>query len=477
MRVVEVEKQVTTRTAPAQAFAPPLPVAPAPALAVAEARESEVASVDVQLVSQRRIIVRTVDMSLVVLDVAATLDAISELANGLGGWVVSSDRSRTHSGSISIRVPSDDLESAVLDLRALAKEVERELTTSKDVTDEYVDLNSRLTNQQATEGALLKLLERAENVEAALDVQRELTRVQEEIERIQGRVKFLEETSAFSLLSIHLELAPLDMPVDAGEDQTVSVHNPARFRATFEPPEGVEDFSFTWDFGDGSRPETSNRTAPTEEEGKRVTATMTHSYSDVKDSPYIVEIKMTGTGDAGIAEGEDTLIVKVTELPTVQVFAGESQVVDEGEEVNFSGSFTRSDELMQVNYKWDFGDGSAPETGNVPTGVTKVDSTHTYTDHRPFPYTATLTIAAQSEAGEVETASQLQVLVRERPAWTVAGWDPEDTGRTAVRTLSAVGKGGVAAAIWVGILSPLWLIGGGAALLVRRRLRSRRQAA
>jgi hypothetical protein len=421
-------------------------------------------------------------MTLVVVNVAASLDTIVDLARGFDGWVVSSDRSRIHSGFISIRVPSDDLDMAILALRALAKEVEREVTNSRDVTDEYLDLNSRLTNQTATEGALLKLLERAETVVAALDVQRELSRVQEEIERIQGRIKFLEETSAFSLLSIALELAPSEMPVDAGEDQTVSVQNvqirgrfePARFRATFEPPEGIEDFTFTWDFGDGSEPVTSHRTAPAAEEGKRVTATITHFYSEVKDSPYIVEIEMRGTGDTGVSEGEDTLIVTVTELPTVQVFAGEGQIVDEDDVVSFSGSFTRPDELTSVSYKWDFGDGSAPDTGDVPEGVTTVESTHTYADHRPVPFTATLTVTAQSEAGEVETASQLFVIVNERPAWTVAGWDPGDTGRTAVRTMSRVGQGAVTGAIWLGILSPLWLVGGGAALLIWRRTRGRK---
>lgn len=468
------------QAAPEPAFAP-APSAISSGRAIGIVQESEDSAVAAQLVSQRRIIVRTVDMSLVVLDVAASLDAISDLAKGFDGWVVSSDRSRTHSGFISIRVPSDDLDAAILELRAMAKEVEREVTTSRDVTDEYVDLNSRLTNQQATEGALLKLLERAETVEAALDVQRELSRVQEEIERIQGRIKFLEETSAFSLISIVLELAPIEMPVDAGEDQTVSVQNieirgrfePARFRATFEPPEEIEDFTFTWDFGDGSEPVTSNRTAPTGEEGKRVTATMTHFYSDVKDSPYIVEIEMRGTGDAGVAEGDDTLIVTVTELPIVQVFAGERQTVDEDEEVKFSGSFTRPNELTSVSYKWDFGDGSAPDTGDVPDGVTTVESTHAYANHRPLAFTATLTITAQSDAGEVETASELQVAVLERPAWTVAGWEPGETGRTAVRTLSWMGQGLVTGAIWAGIFSPLWLVGGGAALLIWRRARRR----
>ena len=244
-------------------------------------------------VAQRRIIVRTADMALVVDDVSRTIDDVSTLAESMGGWVVSSDRSTRHSGFVSVRVPADSLEETIDDLRELAVEVQSEVTTSKDVTDEYVDTTARLTNQQATQNALIRLLERAEKVEDALKVQNELTRVQEEIERLQGRIKFLEQTSAFSLVNVRLSLASVDMGVDAGADRTVSVGRVARFRATFEPPEGMEEFNYTWDFGDGNRI-TETRTAPTVDEGKRVTATVTHVYGDDRDSPFIVGIEITG---------------------------------------------------------------------------------------------------------------------------------------------------------------------------------------
>lgn len=486
----------------APAPAPAAPAAPAPAAASIARNESSVftqitkqvirelsvesvekevdvvtqattAGTEAQVVSQRRIIIRTVDMLLVVPDVAASLDEISDLAKRFEGWVVSSDRSLTHRGSISIRIPSDKLDEVILLLRGLAEEVESEVSTSRDVTDEYVDLQSRLTNQRATEGALLKLLDRAETVEEALNVQRELTRVQEEIERMLGRIKFLEETSAFSLITVQLKLAPSEMPVDAGDDQTVSTRIPARFRATFEPPEGIDDFGFTWDFGDGTEPVFSSRTAPTTEDGKRVTATITHFYSDVKNSPYIVEIEMDGSGEKGVTEGSDILIVTVTDIPTVEVFAGEGFVVDQGEEAEFSGSFTRPEGLTNVNYKWDFGDGTAPETGPVPEGVTRIETTHVYKDFRPFPFQAVLTITADSEVGEVEVTSPMTVVVDEKPGWTVAGWDAGDTGRTAVRTLSGVGAGLATAAIWAGIFSPVWIVVVGLAYVARRRLKNR----
>lgn len=412
-------------------------------------------------------------MTLVVPIISASLDQISDLAKHSNGWVVSADRSSIHHGSIAIRIPSDQLEDVIVSLRDIAESVESEVSSSQDVTDEYVDVKSRLTNQQATEDALLRLLTRAETVEEALSVQKELTKVQQEIELLKGRIKLLEETSAFSLISVHLKLTPSHMPIDAGVDQTVSIRIPAQFRATFEPPEAIDEFGFTWDFGDGSEPVFSDRTAPTIHDGKRVTATITHFYSDVKNSPYIVEIEMTGTGENGVTEGNDILMVTVTDIPAVEVFAGEGITATQGEEVEFAGSFTRPENLTAVNYEWDFGDGTAPDIGVVSEGVTKITTTHIYKDYRPFPYQAFLTISAESEVGEVEVESQVTVTIHKKPRWMVDGWDAKDIGRTAVRSLSGVAAIVVTMVIWVVIFSPLWIVLGGLAYIAQRLWKKR----
>ena len=178
----------------------------------------------------------------------------------------------------------------------MAVEVKAEVSDSRDVTDEYFDLRARLDNQEATEEALLKLLGRAETVEAALKVQQTLTGVQEEVERLQGKIKLLEETSAFSLVSVNLELEPVDMAVEEIADKTTGVGERVRFRAFFKPPEGIEDFSYTWDFGDGESIR-GHQTAPTEKEDTRVAATVTHRYRDEEDSPYIVQFEIQGSGE------------------------------------------------------------------------------------------------------------------------------------------------------------------------------------
>ena len=481
-REIVVEKVMAALAAPAAAPAAP-PAAPAPApLRLLEAYD-QAAAADIggspetlaQLVNLERIIVRTVEATIVVTDVQGSMDLITAMARELGGWVVSTNRFEKHRGFISFRVPAEALDTTTARLREMAVEVKAEVSDSRDVTDEYFDLRARLDNQKATEEALLKLLGRAETVEAALKVQQTLTGVQEEVERLQGKIKLLEETSAFSLVSVNLELEPVDMAVEEIADKTTGVGERVRFRAFFKPPEGIEDFSYTWDFGDGESIR-GHQTAPTEKEDTRVTATVTHRYRDEEDSPYIVQFEIQGSGEAGAAEGDTTLMVMVTRIPDIVVFAGESIAVDEGEEVEFSGSFTRPPGLNEVEYRWDFGDGSEPATGTLEVGITTAVATHVYEHHRPFSYQATLTITAESEAGTVEDSSSLDVRVREVPGWVISGLSFSDQGKTAVRTLSAVGQGALIGVIWVAILSPAWLVFGGGGYWLIRRYKGRRRS-
>ena len=437
---------------------PAQPAAPAAATS-AQSTDSMLPSFDdvqASVAAQNRIIVRTVGMGLIVDNVAGAVDLVGDVALELGGWTVSSDRNAIHRGSVSVRVPAQQLDEAVRRIRALGNRVDWESSTSQDVTDEYVDSNSRLRSLRATEEALLNLLNKAQDVEDALEVQRELTDLQAEIESLEGRIKFLEQTAAYSLINVTLTLAPQPMAIDAGPDQTFSAGQPARFRATFTPPQGIGTYSFLWDFGDGSRAEGSG-TAPTTEPGQRVTATVTHFFEDDTDSPYIVQLELTGTGPAGLVEGTDTLIATVTRIPTIEVFSGESRFVEEGEEVEYTGSFTRGDGLWDLQYRWDFSDGSPTVTGIPEEGDTRATASHTFENYRPDPYEVTLTVTAQSEAGEVRGSSSFSVFVTESQGLVVGDWDLLESAKWAIRSLSAVALAVVNIVIWVAIFSPVWL--------------------
>ena len=464
-KVVEVTKEVEVEFA-------------AEAMSEEGSQVGEFSEEQAALVAQNRIIVRTVNLELEVDDVAESIEEIAQGAQRDGGWVVGTNRSSKHIGFIAVRVPAAKLDDTLDWMRAVGVDVLSEASTSTDVTDEYYDLRSRVESMQATEEALIRLLDRAEKVEDALEVQRELARLQVEIEAHLGRIKLLEETAAFSLVNVTLHLAPQEMRVDAGDDRTFSVGEVARFRATFYPPEGIDDFDFVWDFGDGTPVSSGNSSAP-RADGGRITATVHHQYSSDLESPFIVEIKMTGRGETGVVEGSDTFIATVTELPAITVFAGEHMIVEEGEEVEFSGSFTRPEGLTNYRYSWEFSDGTEAIAGAPEEGATTVTAIHVYENHRPQPFTVTLTVTAESEAGHVEGSSSIEVFVQEAEGFVVSGWSAGDNLKDAVRALSGFAQAVGTVAIWVVIFTPVWVALGLVIYLIvrsRRRLGRRRRA-
>jgi len=158
--------------------------------------------------TEDRKIVKTGSMTLEVENIAETMDEVAEMADEFNGYVVSSykyEYERGVSGHIVIRVPFERFEEAFARLRQLAIAVPHETTTATDVTEEYVDLEARLHNLRATEAQYLALMEKAETVEEMLKVQKELSNVRGQIEQIEGRMKYLEQTSETSLIEINLQ--------------------------------------------------------------------------------------------------------------------------------------------------------------------------------------------------------------------------------------------------------------------------------
>ena len=158
--------------------------------------------------TQDRKIVREGSITLEVEDIAGAMDRVAEMAGELNGYVVSSyqhEYERGVSGYISIRVPVEEFDEALDRLRQLALTVPYETTTARDVTEEYVDLEAQLRNLQATEAQYLVLFDKAESVEDILRVQKELSSVRGQIEQIEGRMKYLEQTSETSLIEVSLQ--------------------------------------------------------------------------------------------------------------------------------------------------------------------------------------------------------------------------------------------------------------------------------
>ena len=418
--------------------------------------ENEIASA-----TDGRIIIRTADLKVTVDDVTMSMDDISNIATSAGGWVVSSNQPRNYSGTISVRVPADRFDDVLEQFSDLAVKVKSYSTRSEDFTEEFTDVSARAQTLEDTLGTLRLLYVRAFSVEDAITIQKEITNIQSDLESLEARLTFLSQSSAFSFISVTLESVPVQMTIDAGEDIAAAMGHPVTFRATFTPPEGIEDFSITWNFGDGSRESTVNRVAPTGNGDEVITSPILHVFDRDEDSPFIVTAELTGSGDSGLAEGEDTLVTTVSRLPVIAVFAGENQTIESGTTVDFEASFTRPDGVTDIAYSWNFGDGSAPVEGDISEeeGGGQVNTSHKYENHRPNPYFVELTVTGQTDVGEVKATGAFLVFVRETIGVAAAELDAGDTTRDAVRTLQSVGVFFAKAGLWLVILSPAWLIG------------------
>ncbi len=167
-----------------------------------------------------RLIIRTADMRIVVLDTEETLARIAEMAENSGGWVVDSNvfqsTETAKTGYMTIRVPAAGFQSALDAISGLSTEVTELRTSGQDVTEEYVDLEARLGNLEATAERVRGFLDEAENVEEALAVSQELSRLEGEIEQIKGRMQYLDQSAAFSTIAVSVTPDELVQPVSAG---------------------------------------------------------------------------------------------------------------------------------------------------------------------------------------------------------------------------------------------------------------------
>ncbi|MBE9506275.1 MAG: DUF4349 domain-containing protein [Chloroflexi bacterium] len=273
----------------------PMPEAPAMSKdAAMEMEEEDVERTAGESAGIDRMVVRNGSMELVVEDVSATSQAISQVAATFDGHVVSSSifekEGRTF-GSIVIRVDGDRFDAALSAIRILAVEVLRETTSSRDVTEEYVDLSARKGNLERTEVQLLALMERAGTVEELLAVQREVSRVRGEIEQLEGRMRYLEQTSATSLIEVLLNEAVLSVSLTA-DGRVVEEGEAVSFESDVFG--GFAPYTYDWDFGDGGTSNDSNPTHIYEDEGwysVRLKVTDDRSATAIAYRDYYIEVR------------------------------------------------------------------------------------------------------------------------------------------------------------------------------------------
>jgi uncharacterized protein DUF4349 len=159
-------------------------------------------------------IIRNGEITVQVDSVELAMEAVRKLAASLGGYVgnvsVATGVHQVRSGSLEMKIPAARFDDAMGGMQPLGK-VEFSSATAQDVGEEFVDVSARVANAKRLEQRLVSLLAtRTGKLEDVLAVERELARVREEIERYEGRIRYLGSRVATStiVVSVH-EKAPI----------------------------------------------------------------------------------------------------------------------------------------------------------------------------------------------------------------------------------------------------------------------------
>jgi hypothetical protein len=174
-----------------------------------KAKDGNNAGVSEKEANIQRMVIYNAEMDITVKKFENARHALEEKAKNYNGYIVQSDSNRydgeQQSGTMTFRIPQQHFHAFLNDAEGLSVQVNNRRVSGQDVTEEYVDLESRLKSKKAVEVRLLEFMKEAQKTEDLLKISSDLADVQEEIEQIAGRKKFLENQTAYSTVTISLQ--------------------------------------------------------------------------------------------------------------------------------------------------------------------------------------------------------------------------------------------------------------------------------
>lgn len=170
----------------------------------------------------KRLVIRDANISLVVNNLNESRDKIVNFAETNQGYLVSADVYGTEQNTratVTVRVPEAKFTETLNFIRSQGLKVTSESISGQDVTEEYIDLTGRLKSLEASRIRFQEILKNASTVDQILQVQREIDRVQMEIEQTTGRMEYLKKSSAMSKITVNLALDEESLPYVAPSEK------------------------------------------------------------------------------------------------------------------------------------------------------------------------------------------------------------------------------------------------------------------
>ncbi|MHB1455848.1 MAG: DUF4349 domain-containing protein [Armatimonadota bacterium] len=154
--------------------------------------------------AMKRMVITTANVTLEVKNLNETYKTLREITVKANGYITQSNMNLTEgerTGTMTIRLPVTGYEQALEAIRKLGKVLSNS-ETGDDVTEEYVDLQSRIKNLRIEEATFQALMKNVKKMQDIITIESQLSRIRGEIEQVTGRMKFLDNQVSLSTINI-----------------------------------------------------------------------------------------------------------------------------------------------------------------------------------------------------------------------------------------------------------------------------------
>lgn len=174
----------------------------------------------VGLADVANMVIRTAEVSVEVDSLETAVAQVRQLAAQFGGYVANTDvttgKNQLRNARLEVKIPAGRFDESLSGLSPIGR-LESVSVEVEDVGEQFVDATARMENARRLERRLIDLLAaRTGKLKDVLDVEQTLARVREEIERYEGRLRYLRAHTAMSTLSIYVH-EPIPIVASAGQ--------------------------------------------------------------------------------------------------------------------------------------------------------------------------------------------------------------------------------------------------------------------
>jgi hypothetical protein len=207
------EMVVAEAEAPAESIldVEPEPAGPAePSDAPAEPGDGDAPGSTDQLAYEpvgNKMVIKDAELEVLVQSTDVAIAQVNQLTADYGGYIISTQSWYTNGfkhATLRLGIPSTSFETVLNQLRDIGLRVISETASGQDVSNEYVDLQSKLTNLEATAARIRDFLNAAETIEETLTISAQLAELEAQIEKVKGQMRYYEGRSAYSTVTVNL---------------------------------------------------------------------------------------------------------------------------------------------------------------------------------------------------------------------------------------------------------------------------------